>query len=61
MNNYEKKFEEWKKQPYKFGGEGEVITNGEELATLPRKVRKFVETRIKKGRAVNWDDIESLI
>lgn len=53
--------EAWKKQPYKIDGEGKVITNGDELATLPRKVRKYVETRIRKGRSIEWDDLEGML
>lgn len=61
MDNYKKQMEAWKKQPYKIDGEGKVITNGDELATLPRKVRKYVETRIRKGRSIEWDDLEGML
>ena len=48
---------QWLDQPFKTDGQGEYLTNREFYGTISRKKRKYIASRLKKGRKVDFDEL----
>jgi len=48
--------EEYKKLPFKYDGEGKPVLVEEEWSSLSRRVRRFIERELKKGKVPNFID-----
>ena len=49
-------YEEYKKQPFKYGSNSEVITNEEMMDSLSRRARREIQKQLKKGRYPSLQD-----
>jgi hypothetical protein len=49
--------EEWLDQPFKTDGLGEYVTNREFYSSISRAKRKYIASRLKKGRKIDFDEL----
>ena len=52
--------EEWLDLPFKTDGLGDYVTNREFYSSISRAKRKYIASRLKKGRKIDFDELFNL-